>query len=709
MRNSFILPDETYQRDLNVIAGYYNDSAKYLHLHTGQPFEQCLAFVKEYMKPGTETGFKDPKALVINKDQHGDRSKEEMSFMRFLSRVSQKKLLLSPSMAAYLPETQRQSTHAQYIAEGVANRKRVKREMFVAEENKDFELAKVKDGEQNNLKINNNAYSGATVSTATILYYKSTHSSLTSTCRTATTYANSANEKFIAGNRHYYTPEITKSNLVSIINLADLDAIQSVCDTFGLAYPTVQNVMDCIKRSTEKYWASQVQTQLIEDMVSQMKPVERAAVVYTADLYHLHKHNPEFVVELLKNLATVSSSDEYTVTDEEFKGYHEDVQMLANFLCFDQVNGRPRDKVISETPEVWQSIKNTAKRVLIVLQQFETVIKAFWLTPSMPSSPHAFPSAYRRAAIVSDTDSTMFTLMYWVEQCYGHLSFSVEAKRIVFVMVFLISELIIHILAQLSANMGVSVNKLRMLAMKNEYYFAVLCMTTRSKHYYASQDAREGLMFEKPKLEVKGVGLRDSKVPKKINDGAKEMMEEVINTIKTEKKLDMRDILKRIGDIERSIQDSILSGSPEYMTTGQIRAKESYKHEDNATYLQYELWQEVFAPFLGTTKPPPYSIVKVSLVANNKTEIDEWCDRMNNPKLAERLKNWLFTKRRTSLSTLMVPAEVVETSGIPKEIIAGVDTRKIISNTMAVYYLMLESKGIFLEDKNITRLISDSH
>lgn len=706
MENPFVLPDDNYQRDLNIIAGYYDDAAKYLQLQTGQPFETCLDYVRSRVHPGKPNGFTDPRALVLSKDNNGDREPTTQSFMQFLTRVTKNNLLLSPSMAAYMPEDQKASTHAKYIEEGVGKRKKVKGQMFEAERNGDDELALVKKGEQNNLKINNNSYSGATVSTATILYYKSTHSSLTSTCRTATSYANAANEKFIAGNRHYYNPEITKSNILSLINGADLDLIDQACREFDLVYPTPKDVVDCVRYSSEQYWDGEEHLRSILTMAETMTPTERAAVVYVADLYHLHKHNPQFVVNFLLELSAVGSPDA-GVTDDEFKSCDDDVQMLANFLCYDLVDGRKTETLLEEEPEVYEMIKSSGLNVINVLTKYKTMIHAFWLTKTVPSSIHAFPSAYRKAAVVSDTDSTMFTMQYWVEQCFGHVSYAVEAQRVVFAMVFLVSELMLHILAIQSANMGVSKKKLRLLAMKNEFYFAVLSMTTRSKHYYASQDAQEGLMFPKPKLEVKGVGLRDSKVPKKINDGAKDLMEDIIGTIKAEEKLNMRQILKQVADIEREIVSSVQSGSYEYMTSGQVKSKESYKNPEVSNYMQYELWRDVFAPFLGKTKEPPYSVVKVSLVASNKTEIEEWCTRMGNDRLAMRLKEWLLQRRRTNLSTLLIPQEVVETTGIPKEIIAGVDTRKIIFNTMGVYYLMLESLGIFKQDKKLARLLSD--
>lgn len=706
MSNPSVLPDEFYKRDLNIIAGYYDDAARYLQLNTGQPLADCLAFVKDRVNPNRADGFQDPKALVLGKDKNGDREPQVKTFMKFLSQVNKEGLLLSPSMAAYMPESQKVSTHGQYIEEGVRNRNVVKGQMFEAERNGDELTALIRKGEQNNLKINNNSYSGATVSAATILYYKSTHSSLTSTCRTATSYANSANEKFLMGNRHYYNPEITKANLLSLISLTDLNLVKTACDTFDLKYPTPEDVVECVEYSSKLYWEGPEHMATIAQMAQRMTPVERAAVLYVNDLYHLHKLNPKFTVDFLMELSQTGST-EIRVDETTFKNFDPDIKMFANFLMYDKVAGRPKEKLLSEAPELYDQIKTSAAQVIGTLVKYQSLVQGFWLTRNIPSSIHGFPSAYRKAAVISDTDSTMFTMQYWVEQCFGHVSFSPEATRVVFGIVFIISKMVSHILAIQSANMGVRKEKLRMLTMKNEFYFAVLSMTTRSKHYYASQDAQEGLMFPTPRLEVKGVGLRDSKVPPMINKGAKELMDEIIGTIKSEKKLDITDILTRIADIERSIITSIKSGKYEYFTSGQVKGRESYKNPDQSAYMQYELWRDVFAPTFGETKEPPYSVIKVSIVASNKTEIAAWCESMNNPQLALRLQTWLLERKRTSLSTLLIPASVVESSGIPPEIVSGVDIRKIIFNTMGVYYLMLESLGIFMQDKKIARLLSD--
>ncbi|QYV99010.1 hypothetical protein [Pseudomonas phage U1B] len=722
--NPFLKDVNDYHRDIDIINACLDDNAKYLQLMTKDELnislEECKEFVKEQLRQNGEYALRNPVATILDKNKFGDRELKTVSFMAFLNRVKKQNLLLSPSMTAYLPESVRQSTHSIYIAEGVKNRKRVKGEQMQAEreaaaflqagdkENSQIktELAQVRKGEQENFKINNNSYSGGTVSAATILYYKSTHSSLTSTCRTGTSYANSNNEKFIMGNRHYYTPEITKANLVNIINVADMELIQKAVTNFNLYCPTPEEVVDMVLYSTKHYWQNKYYTAQILKLATGMTPVERAAVMYVGDLYHLYKYNKELIKSFLIKLSQVGTKEQI-ITEEEYSTYDGDMDLLASFICFDTVKGRSKAKLKESDPDTLNQIFATGRNIAETLNEYRLLIEAFFLTNCVPSSIHAFPTVYRRAAVISDTDSTMFTLQWWVEEFFGKVTFSNEAKRLVFALVFLVSEVVMHILAIQSANMGVAKDKLRLFAMKNEYYFAVLALTTRSKHYFASQDAQEGVMFNESRMEIKGVGLRDSKVPKKINSRAKKLMEDIIKTVKAEEKIDLASILKEAGDIEREIIESVRSGKAEYLTSGQTKRPESYKSEDNSTHKKGLVWKTVFAPSFGEAGDPPYSHVKISVTLNNKTAIKEWIDGIEDKKLAARIQAWVTEENKTSIGDFHIPSTVVETGRIPEVITRVADVRTIIGNTMGVFYLTLESLGIFLIDKNNDRLISD--
>lgn len=706
--NPFMLPTSAYARDLDIIDGAINDNARYLQLMTQAPIEDCAVWVREQFRKDGKFPLLDPKTFVLDKNMQGDRSKKTTTFMGFLKRVEKQNLLLSPSLTAYLPESVRVSTHAIYIKEGVANRKSVKGEQMAAEQAKDFELAAVRKGEQENFKINNNSYSGATVSAATILYYKSTHSSLTSTCRTATSYANANNEKFLMGNRHYYNPEIAKANLVSIINGTDMVRLQLVIEKYGLVYPTADDVVDMVLYSTAHYWQNRVYTEQIRRMAVGMTELQRAAVMYVGDLYHLNKLNPGPARKFLDSIAQLGN-EQNTMTKEEYDGIRDgDLKLLVKFLCFEQIRGRSDKLLQEENPEVFELMYSTCKGVVDGLDYHREWIHTLYLTRCIPHSIHAFKDSYRRAAVISDTDSTMFTMQFWVEEFYGRICFSPEAKRTVFGLVFLVSEVVMHILAIQSANMGVAEDKLRLLAMKNEYYFAVLSLTTRSKHYFASQDAVEGIMFEIARMEVKGVGLRDSKVQPKVNKAGKELMSHIIESVKAEQPIDLPAILKDIADMEREIYLSVRSGKADYLTTGQCKKSGAYKsEEENDTYKKYLFWKEVFDPCFPGIEAPPYSFYKITTTAHNRTKMNEWFDSLEDKQLAMRLKTWALANNKTSLTSINVPALVVENIGVPEAITRVADVRAIISNTMGVFYLIMESLGIFLIDADNTRLISD--
>lgn len=709
MNNPFLLPAEHYNRNFEIVRGIVEDNAKYIQLMTNDPYEDCYNYVRSALKPDGEFPIQNPKCLVLERNQYGDREEKVVSFLGFVNRVKQQNLLISPSMAVYVPETVAKSTHAEYIREGVANRKVYKDKQVECERNNLVEEAMVNKGIQENLKQNNNSYSGATVSSATALYYKSTHSSLTSTCRTATSYANASNEKFIRGNRHYYSAEVLKANLVSLINPqnTNFELLKQCMENFQLHYPTPDELVEMVIYSANHYGIHESVIEQVRHMFNNMTPLERSAVMYIGDLYHLYKHNKEFVITFLKQLAEKGELSE-AVDKDTFKSYGGDIGILANFICFDEVQGRSPDKLREESPHVFDLIYATGHRAIKTLNEYKLLFDALWLTNNVPSSIHAFPSCYRRAALVSDTDSTMFTLQYWVEQAFGKVVFTPEARRISFGLIFLVSEVVMHILAIQSANMGVSKEKLRILAMKNEYFFEVLALTNRSKHYFASQDALEGVMFKEARLERKGVGLRDSKVPQVINKKAEKLMLKIINCIKNEELLDMKETLKEIADQEREIIQTIYDGKATYLTSGQVKNPSAYKtEEENATYKKHLHWNEVFGPSYGMADEPPYSFVKLSMSLNNKTAIEKWLETIEDKHLVQRIKIWIMREGITSINTMHIPRSIVEAYGIPKDLTRAADVRSTVFNTMGAFYLIMESLNIYMTDKNNLKLFSD--
>ncbi|MFO5890381.1 family B DNA polymerase, partial [Klebsiella pneumoniae] len=120
---------------------------------------------------------------------------------------------------------------------------------------------------------------------------------------------------------------------------------------------------------------------------------------------------------------------EQIITEEEYSTYDGDMDLLASFICFDTVKGRSKAKLKESDPDTLNQIFATGRNIAETLNEYRLLIEAFFLTKCVPSSIHAFPTVYRRAAVISDTDSTMFTLQWWVEEFYGKETNTQESKR----------------------------------------------------------------------------------------------------------------------------------------------------------------------------------------------------------------------------------------------------------------------------------------
>lgn len=711
----FVKPTDSYGRNYQLLPTYVRDSAKYLQLMTGRSLDECVAFVQQAVAPGGPLQLSVPNALVLMKDQNGDRQKVVLPFTEYLDGVREKRQILSPTLAAYTHPDDNESLLAKYISGNLAARKKAKKEMFVAEMRGDKTMQAIKEAEQTTLKIKNNSLSGAHSSPFTILWNKSSHSTLTSTCRTATSYGNANNEKFLYGNRHYWAPEIAKANIISIINQSNYELIDRVVNAFQLNHPTVEQVMGCVLRGTRPYWRDEAQEKSIFQLVSSLSPIERSAFMFTGDFYHLAICNPKFVRDLLTTLSTKASQPLMGEEAEKWVGKMDDnLLAFVSLLCAKELAGGTMGDADGKgtplktvRPADYGVIAATAKNIIDSLDHYRDFIQAFWVTDNLPSSVYSLPNIVRRGAITSDTDSTIFTVKHWTEWYVGKLDFSEKSLAVAATMVYLASQLIRHILATVSGNIGAARKDITRLSMKNEYYFPVFTLTSRAKHYFAYISAREGNVYKKLETEIKGVALRNSNVPPFITKKAHDLIRALMDAVMRERKISLTAVLRYVAEIEEGIRKEVESGGYKLLPKTQIKDAASYKDPAVSNHIHYGMWEKVFAPKYGNAPEPPYVAIKVSLTTNNPSKLKEWVASIEERPLADRLTEWLSENSRKELTTLLLPEPILVMSGIPKELIPAINIRNLIFQTMEGFYLILEAIGYFRRNDGITRLVSD--
>ena len=691
----FLKPPEYYQRKLNPIGQYTDQMAYYLSKMSGQTKDTCKGFVVNGIKNRQFKEIRDPLVHHFERDDNGDRSKTETPLSRYINQTVLNDEILVPTFTVYINTKVTTSLLVEFIDNNVKRRSKAKKEAFKAKVEGNIDLFIAKNNEQNNMKLYNNSLSGTFASVGNMLHNPTGHNTLTSIIRLVSSIGNASNEKIVAGNRHYRSPDVTLFNIISIANSADRDSLQRAINTNKLRYPTVEETIDCIKFSSDLYWRDERAFQPITDLIAKLDDLERAAVVYSGDLYHLRKYNEEFIRNFIKRL---SSKITGVTVDNQLDVIRKTDESMVNFahqICYDELKGigKEYEKMPIEHQHI---LAATCNNINTVINDYYMLIDGLLITNTMPSSIAYIPNMVRRTVVLSDTDSTMFSADEWVTWYFGELVFNTEALAVASSVMFLATQCIAHTMAMYSANMNVAKEKLYDLKMKPEFTFPVFAQSPVAKHYYTCLSVQEGNVFSDTIMEIKGIWLKNSASPKTIIKPAQAKMKTILDTIMSNKKISMLTELKDVADIERKIISSLLNGETEFYRTSRIKQPEAYtKSAEESPYIHHVLWKEVFAAKYGDIDSPPYSVIKIPTNVTNVSSLAKWLESITDIELAERLGNWFKMKNKVSLPTMYISLDYAKAFGIPIEIKTVIDTKKIALDLTVTNRLILQTLGYF--------------
>lgn len=702
----FHRPASFYKRNrkpLVVLEHYVNQAAYYLSKTKDISIEEAQAFIKAGLAKGGQFEFKDPKVEYLQRKENGDREKRETTLTRYIASAIKNDELIAPTFTTYLPPKVKTSVLARFVVNNIALRSAAKKEQFKFEAIKDFVNMGIKKVEQTGRKLGNNGISGAHNSSSTILFNKTAHSTLTSTCRSTSGYGNANNEKFITGNRHYYDADVVMNNIASIVTNVDYEKIKLAVDRFGLKLPSCEDVMDCITYSSSLYWWDQEGLIEIRKFVAKLNPYERAAFVYVGDLYHLMRHNEDFVRQMLIDLCKVVKGD-LEKPEAMLAKCPEDYLFFTHQLCRSFMRGVGKDYTkISHEDRCTLAL--TTRQLALTVIDYQPLIEAFWITPNIPASVAYFPTSIRRSALTSDTDSTIFTVQDWVTWFMGKPTLQGMGHPVYCAVVFLASETITHVLATMSANFGVGEDLIFKIAMKSEFSFDVFVPTMIGKHYYAGISCQEGNVKPELEYETKGVGLKDSTVPKSILDVGERMRKYVIHQAYDGELIDLRHLLDLTADTELEIINSLKRGERKYLRAGTIKDQEAYSTDpDRSPYAHHVLWNEVFGPKYGMMGEPPYATLKVSVNTDTPRKFKAWIESINDLELRGRLIRYCERVGKTQIGTFMMPSERLAQIGFPDEIRRIVRYEHVACELCNPLYLVLESVGYFCVKEKVVRM-----
>ncbi len=692
----FLRDDGAYSRDLDPVKNYIEEAARYLMVKTGCSEEYAKSKIKQILIENPTGQIKNPVVKYLERGSNGDRTSEQISLSSYIRSVVKNEEVLAPTFTSYVNPKHKVSIAAEFTQINAKTRSIAKKAALAAQAVGDMVTYEAKNNEQGTMKIYNNSLSGAYGSSGTSLINLTGHSTLTSTTRAISSLGNAVNERMISGNRHYRNYPVVINSIISTIKKVDLNAFEAVMQKYKLYYPSAQDALECVEYSTRFYWINQFYLLKILDLLEKLSPVELAAFVYTGDLYHLKKHNPDFIRAFLSRLKEKVVLPEQTDSKDSLaiiKNTDEDILNFACQIASEEVKGL--GKMYSEMPlGVQQTLAGTAQHIEKTLEHYKSFIQEMFANFALPCSVAYLPSMVRRSVVLSDTDSTMFSVDEYVQWYYGSMVFSQEAFALSAAVMFLSTQSIAHSLRILSANIGVSKDNIGVLTMKPEFSFPVFVQTPVAKHYFASVSVQEGNVFKKPKYEIKGVHLKSSAAPPAITAQSKAMMERILDDVGSNKKISITAIIKEVADLERFITASIDKGEVTYFRTAKIKQLEAYAGQLSITpYFHQLLWEEVFQVKYGYVEPIPNTAIKIPLDLPNKTACAYWVDHIADKELSARLKESLLKYKKETLGTILINKTYCISQGIPPEIRPVIDKKKIILELTKSFRLIIDSLG----------------
>ncbi len=702
-KNAFLLEPDQYRRSLDPVGDWVRQSALYASRMLGKPYEQCLAHLRKKLKTKEIKPF-NPTVVYYQREENGDKYKKTIPLYGYIQDVLQNKEILAPTFTTYLHPSVKSSLIVDFMDDNVRLRTKFKKMSQAYEANNEVGLAKYYNQAQDGAKRDNNACSGGFVAEGVIISNKSAHSTLTSMTRSMSSLSNASNERLIEGNRHYHTPDITLNNLISIVKETDSETIRKAVDHYNLVYPTVSDVMDCVRRSTEPYWTDRRHSRDIQDFVEKLSPEERASIVYTGDLYHLRILNNSFIRGLLTELARRGGDSDMDDPVSVIRSTDEAVVNFAHQSCISIVEGIGKDySKISKDKQC--IVANTCKSIEQAVEKYRLLFKAFFLTKNSPATIATIPFMTRRSVVLSDTDSTMFSVDNWVLWYFNKMEFTDEEYAVGGAVSYIATQAIAHLLAIFSANMNVEKKRLFTLAMKPEYVFPVFAQTSVAKHYYTCMKVKEGNVYKAPKFEVKGVHLKDSSVPVNLIEAGSKTMQSILDDVIKAKPISLLEKLKEVADIEREIIDSLYRGEVKYLKRIRIKEASSYSQDaEHSNYAYYTLWERCFAPTYGSVSKPPYGAVRIPLDLDKRSKLQGWIEQISSSQTGRLLVEWIKEKEVHTLSSIAIPIDHCVSKGVPEELKVAMDVRRIVLALTKAQRNVLESLGYFPKED---RMISD--
>jgi hypothetical protein len=611
--------------------------------------------------------------------------------------------ILSPYGAAYCPISESKSVFSEYIEDNQKERKRVKHEMFLAELRGDDDTVRMNDLKQKNIKININVLSGVMLSNVT---FRSSinYNAITGTARFGIMTAYAVTELALASNYYFYSEDKAINWIISLLRIYPGDNLLSRCiDKYSISIPTKEKVFEEYAQQVLIY-TNFSSTDNLRELIFKLTPYELAFIYYAVNLKRIFHENDSFRV-LFDEIINIEIVPNVEGDVPKVAKLQDGLIQTFTIVILSAIIGKTSlEDIDAKYPDIARRIYSVYLHIEKCFKKLELLFDTFIMLPIVPSDIGMHKNMIRNTILLSDTDSILFTNISWIKWFTHDIKVTETASRCNAAVVTLISKLLEHTFAYMSASMNIDISNMRTLSIKNEFMYDIFLRTPISKHYAGYIKFREGVRQDPYKFDLKGKNFKGSDLCKETTSFVKWFIKDIFDSFLQTYILNPEEFIKKVIVFEQRIKKSIANGEVTFLTQKPINMRNQYKLPESSNYLYYELWQAVFAEKYGDLNLPQKTkelpILTVSI--KDIKHLDDM--KAMNPKMRDDFIKFITKYPTKKFSRILIPMDIP----VPEELRPMADYRKVCAANCYSLELILRSFNIvnYPNGKEIT-LFSD--
>ncbi len=654
---------------------------------------------EEFCRTVSNNNFRDLTALTQHCPSSGSMVVKKTGLFDLIDKHRDD--IISPSGSIYMAEAKKRSVISKMVEEQMAERKRCKKNMYIAKDAGDDVTFNLWYLRQAVIKIMMNSLPGGFASAYNVFYDKGGYNTITSFGRTVISTAYTIAEQLFCGVFALFDDESTVTHLTNILMDKPSDEqIFSIIRKFRLMIPTKEMLLAFFYDTVSQYQKRGYKLSLTEDLVNNMSEAEVCYAYYYGNLKHILMMNERvarnWIASCLSfdDIVSDPTVDKAAVIDEEIIAF-------VNPLIHERLDDRDPYELLedSDAKSLWFAtvLQEINKRLNKWMPVFETFVFRNCGIPNRNKTKYCI----RRSVIISDTDSVIYTAKPWTEWYTGKLAVTHEAYGVALFMTYWLSKAHAHALYNFSRNMGADDKRLKLLKMKNEFLYPSLILFDIKKMYAGIVSIQEGLVLKDPEIDIKGVQLRSSNTAKETTDFVNNFIENDVLKASMVGKLDPRKLVARIMELENKIRRSLDNGEMEYLRVDSLDYESAYKNPmSTSQFVSWKYWTEVFRDKYGEIHPPgKYPVVP--LISMTSEEQKYYAERF--PEIYGRMVEF-EKKYKKSPNFLMINPLAQK---IPEEIQPLVDIRSILYHNLKPVFLIMTQLGLGVGFEKNKLLYSD--